>query len=93
MRAVLQQRRQHLGVAAHQLKGQLGYIAAKQALLRTLSCSQRVDRFDDDIAHILGGTRQAGLTSEVREGLRSSQRSTCVTQRPDICLDEDERNL
>lgn len=24
--------------------------------------SQRVDRFDDDIAHILGGTRQAGLT-------------------------------
>ena len=24
--------------------------------------SQRVDRFDEDIAHILGGTRQAGLT-------------------------------
>ena len=24
--------------------------------------SQRVDRFDDDIAHILGGTRRAGLT-------------------------------
>ena len=24
--------------------------------------SQRVDRFDDDIAHILGGTRQSGLT-------------------------------
>ena len=24
--------------------------------------SQRVDRFDDDIAHILGGTRKAGLT-------------------------------
>ncbi len=24
--------------------------------------SQRVDRFDDDIAHILGGSRQAGLT-------------------------------
>ncbi len=34
---------------------------AEQNVSLTLP-SQRVDRFDDDIAHILGGTRRAGLT-------------------------------
>lgn len=34
---------------------------AEQNVSLTLP-SQRVDRFDDDIAHILGGTRKAGLT-------------------------------
>ena len=63
MHAARRRRYRALGVAAHQLKGQLGYIAAKQA-------QQAAARLESSAKALADSDGAAFLLDETREALR-----------------------